>query len=184
MFTTLTTVLIAASPFPALLAASTPVDSEAGKRSLGLSVGGFRLFSDNATEPDLIAPITIEGRDDVSDMTALLVGVPLGFGFVRSGAPTSSGAGVVFTTGGQVGVRRFFASEFVRPFVGAQVTGLYFLTRSPSLLAGPGIVAGLETARFAESLSIHLLAHADWFISLNGPQAFSIGTTFGVTTTF
>ncbi len=184
MLTTLITALITASPFPSLLNASSPVDSDAGKRSLGLSVGGLRLFSTNAAEPDVITPITIEGSYDVGEATTLFLGVPIGVGVVRLGAPTASGTGLVVTTGGQFGVRHFFSSEFVRPFIGAQVTGIYVLSRTPTLFAGPGVVAGLETARFAESLSIQLVSHFDWFVALNGPQAFSVGATLGVTTAF
>lgn len=179
MSITLITALIAASPFPSLLAARAPVDPEAGKRSLGLSVGGLRLFSDNASEPDLIAPVTIEGSYDVGSATALFVRVPIGVG-----APTTSGAGLVVTTGGQFGVRHAFGAEFVRPFLGAYVSGLYVLSRAPSFLAGPGVIAGLETARFSESLSVLLLGQCDWFVALNGPQAFSVGASLGVTTAF
>lgn len=184
MFTTLITALIAASPFPSLLNASSPVDPEAGRRSLGLSVGGLRLFSDNTSEPDLIAPVIIEGSYDVGNATALFVRVPIGVGLVRVGAPTTSGAGLVVTTGGQFGVRHAFGAEFVRPFLGAQISGVSVLSRTPSFRAGPGVAVGLETARFADSLSVHLLGQFDWFIALNGPQAFSVGTTLGVTTTF
>jgi|JI10StandDraft_1071094.scaffolds.fasta_scaffold145399_1 hypothetical protein len=184
MLTTLITAIIAASPFPSLLNASEPVDSDAGKRSLGLSVGGLRLFTTNATDPDVIAPVALEGSSRVSEATVLFLRVPIGLGVVRFGAPTTSGAGLVVTTGGQFGVRHAFGTEFVRPFIGAQVTGIYVLSRTPTLFAGPGVVAGLETARFAESLSIQLLGHFDWFVVLNGPQAFSVGATLGVTTAF
>lgn len=184
MFTTLITALIAASPFPSLLNAGAPVDSEAGRRSLGLSVGGLRLFSVDISSPDVIAPITIEGGYDVGEATVLFVRVPIGVGVVRFGAPAASGAGLVVTTGGQFGVRHFFDSEFVRPFVGAQLGGVFVLSQTTVFRAGPGIVAGLETARFARSLSVQLLGHFDWFIALNSPQAFSVGASLGVTTTF
>ena len=182
MFTTLITAIIAASPFPSLLSANAPVDPAAGKRSLGLSIGGLRVFSTNASEPDVIAPVTLEGSYDVGETTALFLRVPIGLGFIRFGTPTMSG--LVVTTGGQFGVRHVLGAEFVRPFIGAQVTGIYVLSRTPTLFAGPGVVAGLETARFAESLSIQLVSHFDWFVAINGPQVFSAGATLGVTTAF
>lgn len=184
MFTTLIAALVAASPCPCPQVVTAPVDADAGKRSLGLSVGGLRLFSDDPGEPDLIAPVMLEASSEVGHATALFLRVPIAVGLVRFAAPTTSAAELVVTTGGQFGIRHAFGAEFVRPFVGAQVSGVVVLSRTPSFLVGPGVVVGLETARFAESLSVHVLGQVDWFIALNGPQAFSVGATFGVTTAF
>lgn len=182
MFTPLISALVvAASPTHDT---STPdVDhARVARRSLGLGLGGLRLFTPEPSMPDLVVPLTLEARHAFGDTGALFLRVPLGVGHVAAGAPTSSGNGLVLVTGGQVGVQYAFGQTFVRPFVGAQLTGLFVLS-SAGLLAGPGVTAGLETAP-VESFVFHLVAQGDWFVALNGPQRFSVGGALSVSTVF
>lgn len=182
MFATLISAVLAAPFFP--LPHSFEGSSVGATRSLGLGVGVTRLFSDDATTPDLIGTLWLEGAWLADDWVQVFVAVPVGIGRVKFGAPTVSGAGLVLLTGGQLGVRSLLLSDsLVRPLVGAHLTGLYVPTSSSSVLFGPGAHAGVELEA-GGSFSIRLHGSFDWFITLNAPQRFSVGAALTVATSF
>ena len=185
MFATLiSTFVIAAPHFPAPDTFATA--SVGASRSLGLGAGVTRLFTDDATTPDLVGTLWLEGAWLADDWAQVFVAVPIGVGQVKLGAPTSSGAGLVLLTGGQLGVRYLFTHSQVRPVVGAQLTGLYVLTSNANtshLLFGPGVHGGLELDA-GSSVSVRLHGAFDWFITLNAPQRLSVGATLTVSTSF
>ncbi|MDP3232732.1 MAG: hypothetical protein Q8S33_27865 [Myxococcales bacterium] len=184
MFATLISTLVIAAPhFPAPDAFASA--SVGASRSLGLGAGVTRLFTDDATTPDVIGTLWLEGAWLADDWAQLFVAVPIGIGHVKVGAPTSSGEGLVLLTGGQVGARYLFMDALVRPFVGVQLTGLYVLASGANsqLLFGPGAHAGLELDA-GHSISVRLHGAFDWFITLNAPQRLSVGATVMVATSF
>lgn len=185
MFATLISAVVIATPhFPTPDVFATA--SVGASRSLGLGAGATRLFTDDATTPDVIGTLWLEGAWLADDWAQVFVAVPIGIGHVKFGAPTSSGAGLVLLTGGQVGVRYLFTHSVVRPIVGAQLTGLYVLTSNANtshLLFGPGAHAGLEVDA-GSSISVRLHGSFDWFITLNAPQRLSVGATVMVATSF
>ena len=185
MFTTLISTLVIAAPhFPAPDTFATA--SVGAARSLGLGAGVNRLFTDDSTMPDVIGTLWLEGAWLADDWAQVFVAVPFGIGHVKIGAPTSSGEGLVLLTGGQLGVRYLFTHSLVRPFVGAQLTGLYILASNANtshLLFGPGAHGGLELD-VGSSISVRLHGSADWFIALNAPQRFSVGAALTVSTSF
>jgi hypothetical protein len=175
MFATLISALLAAPHFPP--PQTFQASTVGASRSLGLGAGGTRLFSDDATTPDLVAALWLEGGWLADDAVQVFLAIPLGIGQVKFGAPTVSGAGLVLLTGGQLGVRYLFLSDsLVRPVLGAHLTGLYVPTSTLAsrVLFGPGAHAGLELDAGA-SVSLRLHGSVDWFIALNGPQRFSVG---------
>ncbi|MDP1914761.1 MAG: hypothetical protein Q8L14_00860 [Myxococcales bacterium] len=185
MFATLISTLVIAAPhFPAPDVFATA--SVGASRSLGLGAGVTRLFTDDSTMPDVIGTLWLEGAWLADDWAQVFLAVPFGIGHVKIGAPTSSGEGLVLLTGGQVGARYLFSASLVRPFVGAQVTGLYVLASGAStshLLFGPGGHAGFELDA-GHSISVRLHGSFDWFIALNALQRLSVGATLTVATSF
>lgn len=185
MFATLISTLVIAAPhFPSPNAFATA--SVGATRSLGLGAGVTRLFTDDATTPDLVGTVWLEGAWLADDFAQVFLAIPFGIGHVKVGAPTSSGEGLVLLTGGQVGARYLFAGSLVQPYVGAQLTGLYVLTSSANtsrVLFGPGAQAGLELDA-GQSISVRLHGAFDWFITLNAPQRLSVGATLMVATSF
>ena len=174
---------VLAVPFPAPHAFTSTVGAS---RSLGLGAGVTRLFSDDATTPELIGALWLEGAWLADDSVQVFLAIPVGIGKVTFGAPTVSGAGLVLLTGGQLGVRYLFLLDsLVRPVVGAQLTGLYVPTSTLAsrVLFGPGAHAGLELDTGA-SISLRLHGSVDWFIALNGPQRFSVGGALTVLVSF
>ncbi|MDP3499245.1 MAG: hypothetical protein Q8S33_02900 [Myxococcales bacterium] len=174
-----------------LITASAAHATSFANRGLGLGLGYMRIFSDDSTVPDFAIPLWLEGSYYAENGFDVYIRIPLALANVKIGAPTASGAGLVVATGGQFGVRYLFLEETIRPFVSLHLSGIYVLrpTQAGSvdigsnLLAGPGVGAGVEYF-VGDSVSLQLRGFADWFISLNGPQRFSLGSTLTVATYF
>lgn len=174
-----------------LITASAAQATSFANRGLGLGIGYMRIFSDDSTVPDFAIPLWLEGSYYAESGFDVYVRIPLALANVKIGAPTASGAGLVVATGGQFGVRYLFLEETIRPFVSVHLSGIYVLrpTQAGSvdigsnLLAGPGVGAGVEYF-VGDSVSLQLRGFVDWFISLNGPQRFSLGGTLTAATYF
>lgn len=160
-------------------------------RGLGVGVGFMKLFTDDSSVPDWAVPLWLEGSYYAENGFDVYVRIPLALAYVKIGAPTSSGAGIVVATGGQFGVRYLFMEESFRPFVSLHLSGIYVIRPTQqgvidvgsNLLAGPGVGAGMEYF-VGDSVSLQLRGFFDWFIALNSPQRFSLGTTLTIATYF
>jgi hypothetical protein len=178
---TLTMVVLAAGVLSAV-----PVQAGTGSfanRSLGLSVGGFRLFGENEAV-DWGLPISLEGGYYLSDGFDLYLRVPFMLMYQRVGV-TETGGGLIFATGGQFGVRYLFLEEDLRPYVNLHLAGLYFVRNQNlgNFFFGPGFGGGLEYF-VGESVAVGARAYVDLFINLNQPLRYSIGGQAYVTTYF
>jgi len=173
-----------------LASASAAHATSFANRGLGLGFGFMRIFADDSTVPDFAVPLWLEGSYYAESGFDVYVRIPLALANVKIGAPTASGAGLVVATGGQFGVRYLFLEETIRPFVSVHLSGIYVLRPTQNgvdigsnLLAGPGVGAGVEYF-VGDSVSLQLRGFVDWFISLNGPQRFSVGGTLTASTYF
>lgn len=173
-----------------------PTAAHAGSyanRGLGLGVGFMKLFTDDATVPDFSVPFWLEGSYYAESGFDVYVRIPLALAYLKVGAPPNGGAGFVFATGGQFGMRYLFMEESLRPFVSAHLSAIVVLQPSAmgigvgSTLVGPGVGAGVEYF-VAESVSLQARGFFDWFIGINcglsNCQRFSVGGSLTVSTYF
>lgn len=167
----------------------TAVPAQAGtgsfaNRSLGLSLGGFKFMGENELI-DWGLPIALEGGYYLGDGFDLYLRVPLMLLYQKAFVTSGGGAGLVFATGGQFGMRYLFLEEDIRPYVNIHLAGLYFFRDQAlgNFFFGPGAGGGLDYF-VGESVSIGARAYFDMFINLNQPLRFAIGAQAYVTTYF
>ncbi len=156
-------------------------------RSLGAGIGFIKLFGGStqgtATGVDYAVPLTIEGSLYIENGFDVFAHIPLMLVSVTRGASTPSGAGLIFGTGGHLGVRYLFSEETLRPYVGLELAGFVLLTSSPVVFVGPGVVGGLDYF-IADTVSIGARGFFDLFIELNVPLRPAVGATVSVAVYF
>ena len=99
-------------------------------RSLGGGLGFVKLLGGGSLGVDFAAPLNLEGSLYIENGFDVFVQIPLMLVSVAQGAATPSGAGLVFGTGGHLGVRYLFSEETIRPYVGLELAGFVLLTAS------------------------------------------------------
>lgn len=172
-------------PTPTVVEGQLP--AHVAPRSLGGGAGGVWLFTDDPTVPTALGAVWFEGTSNVADGLDVVYRVMVGFGAVKVGAATSSGAGVVGLLGLHSGLRYFFDGELVHPFLGAQVAVIYPFAgasfAAANLLTGPGAHAGVEVP-LGDSAALTLGAEVTWFVGFNAPQRLGLGATASVNFTY
>ena len=156
-------------------------------RSLGAGVGYVKLFGGSsvtgATGVDYALPLTLEGSLYIENGFDIFARVPLMLVSVTSGAATASGAGLVFGTGGHLGVRYLFSEENLRPYAGIELAGYVLLAQTTVVFIGPGVVAGVDYF-IADTVSIGARGFFDLFIELNVPLRPALGAGASVAVYF
>ncbi|MDX2015006.1 MAG: hypothetical protein SFW67_32730 [Myxococcaceae bacterium] len=155
-------------------------------RGVGLGLGAVSVFGQDPSVPDAVFPLWLEYASYVDGGFEVFGRVPIALASVRVGADTPDGRGLVLTSGLQLGVRYLLLEEGVRPFAFLHVGGLIVARQAAlgdNLLVGPGAGAGLEVF-VVSSLSLQARVFADWYVTLNAPQRFSVGGTVTVSTYF
>jgi outer membrane protein len=143
-------------------------------RSLGASIGFIKLFGGannsvaGSTNVDFAVPLTIDGTLYIENGFDIYAHIPLMLVSVSFGANTLSGAGLVFGTGGHLGVRYLFSEEDFRPYIGIEVAGFVLLAKTNVVFIGPGAVAGFDYFAL-DTVSIGVRGFFDAFIELNVP---------------
>jgi outer membrane protein len=139
-------------------------------RSLGGGLG-FVKFIGGAGKAgvDFAAPLTLEGTLYIENGFDVYARIPLMIVQVVTGADTPTGKGLIFGTGGHIGIRYLFLEENIRPYVGVEVAGFVLITKPEvGVLVGPGVCAGLDFF-VADTVSIGLRGNFDLFLQLNDP---------------
>ena len=164
---------------------ATEAHAQFANRSLGGGLGFVKLLGGSslggATGVDFAVPLTLEGSLYIENGFDIYAHVPIMLVSVTSGAATASGAGLVFGTGGHLGVRYLFLEETVRPYVGLEIAAFVLITKTTVVFAGPGVVAGIDYF-VADTVSIGARGFFDLFIELNVPirPAFGGGASVAV----
>lgn len=139
-------------------------------RSLGGGVSFIKLFGGNSragvTGVDFAVPLTLEGSLYIENGFDIYAHVPVMLVSVTAGADTPDGRGLIFGSGGHLGVRFLFAEETLRPYVGIEVAGFVLLAKTTVVFIGPGATVGLDYF-VADTISIGARAFFDLFIELN-----------------
>ncbi len=141
-------------------------------RSLGGGVSFIKLFggasrAGTATGVDFAVPLTLEGSLYIENGFDIYAHIPVMLVNVTSGADTPSGRGLIFGTGGHLGVRYLFSEETLRPYVGVEIAGFVLLTKaSPVVFIGPGAMVGLDYF-VSDTVTIGARGFFDLFIELN-----------------
>lgn len=139
-------------------------------RSLGAGLGFIKLFGGTTragvTGIDFAVPLTLEGSLYIENGFDIFAHVPLMLVNVTSGAATTSGAGLIFGTGGHLGVRYLFSEETLRPYVGLEAAAFVLLASTTVILGGGGVIAGIDYF-VADTVSIGARGFFDLFIELN-----------------
>ncbi len=154
-------------------------------RSLGGGLGFVKLFGgatgEGSTGVEFAVPLTLEGTLYIENGFDIFAHVPLMLVSVTLGAATASKAGLVFGTGGHLGVRYLFSEETIRPYVGVEIAGFALLTTTTVVFVGPGVVAGIDFF-LADTVSVGARGFFDLFIELNVPvrPAFGGGASVAV----
>ena len=155
-------------------------------RGVGLGLGAVRVVGQDPSVPETVFPLWFEYASYVDSGFEVFGRVPVALASVRVGADTPDGRGLVFASGLQLGVRYLFLEEGVRPFVSLHLGGLIVARQAAlgdNVLAGPGAGAGLEVF-VVSSVSLQARVFADWYVTLNAPQRFSLGATVTASTYF
>ncbi len=154
-------------------------------RALGGGVGIVKFVGGSGKAGvDFAAPLTLEGSLYIENGFDLYARVPLMIVQVAVGADTVSGRGLIFGTGGHLGIRYLFLEETVRPYVGIEIAGFVLITKPEvGVLVGPGVTAGLDYF-VADTVSIGIRGNFDLFIQLNDPIHPSFGGALSVATYF
>lgn len=157
---------------------TTEAHAQFANRSLGGGLGFIKLFggssSAGVTGVDFAVPLTLEGSLYIESGFDIYIHIPVMLVNVTAGADTPSGRGLIFGSGGHLGVRYLFAEETLRPYVGIEVAGMVLITKSPVVFVGPGAVVGVDYF-VADTVSIGARAFFDLFIELNVPPRPAIG---------
>lgn len=182
----------------ALMFSATAQATSFANRGLGLGVGFMRIFSyDSSLAPDFLVPLWLEGALYLESGFEAYARVPLALASVKIGAGTAGGAGLVFASGIQSGVRYLFLEETWRPYVFLHMSGIYVARTVASgsaiqdagsnLLIGPGAGGGIEVF-VADSVSLQARAFLDWFVGINCNssfcQSFNVGGAVTASTYF
>jgi outer membrane protein len=155
-------------------------------RGVGLGLGAVRVFGQDPSVPDAVFPLWLEYAAYVENGFEVFGRVPVALAGVRVGADTPDGRGLVLASGLQLGVRYLFLEEGIRPFVSLHLGGLIVVRQAAlgdNVLTGPGVGAGLEVF-VVSSVSLQARVFADWYVTLNAPQRFSVGATLTASTYF
>lgn len=154
-------------------------------RSLGGGLGFVKLLGGSSlggsTGVDFAVPLTLEGTLYIENGFDIFAHIPIMLVNVTSGAATPSGAGLVFGTGGHLGVRYLFMEETLRPYAGLEIAGFVLITKTTVVFVGPGVVVGVDYF-VADTVSIGARGFFDLFIELNVPvrPAFGGGASVAV----
>ena len=137
-------------------------------RSLGGGLGAMKFIGGaGKSGVDFAAPLTLEGTLYIESGFDVYARIPLMIVSVVTGADTVSGRGLIFGTGGHLGVRYLFLEETIRPYVGLELAGFVLITKPEvGVLVGPGVCAGLDFF-VADTVSIGARANFDLFLQLN-----------------
>ncbi|MCA2981094.1 MAG: hypothetical protein INH41_23885 [Myxococcaceae bacterium] len=155
-------------------------------RGVGLGLGVARVFGQDPSVPDAVSPLWLEYASYLEGGFEVFGRVPVAVASVRVGAEAPDGRGLVFSSGLQLGVRYLFLEEGVRPFVSLHLGGLIVARQAAlgdNVLAGPGAGAGLEVF-VVSSVALQARVFAEWYVTLNAPQRFSLGATVTASTYF
>lgn len=154
-------------------------------RSLGGGVGFVKFVGGSGKAGvDFAAPLTLEGSLYIENGFDVYARVPLMLVSVAVGADTVSGRGLIFGTGGHLGVRYLFLEETIRPYVGLEIAGFVLITKPDvGVLVGPGLELGLDYF-VADTVSIGARGYFDLFIQLNDPIHPAFGGTLNVAAYF
>lgn len=153
-------------------------------RSLGGGIGFIKLFGGGSqragvTGVDFAVPLTIEGSLYIENGFDIYAHVPLMLVNVTSGAATTSGRGLIFGTGGHLGVRYLFSEETLRPYVGLEAAAFVLLAQTTVVLGGGGVIAGVDYF-VADTVSIGARGFFDLFIELNVDPRPAVGGAVSV----
>ncbi len=144
-------------------------------RSLGGGAGFIGLSgSDQSAGLGYTIPLNLEGHLYIENGFDLFLHVPLMLVYTKLGAPTTTGQGLVFGTGGELGVRYLFLEENIRPWAGIYLAGLVVLRDPTTVLVGPGGALGLEYF-VNDSTSIGVRAFFNLYLELNAAPTFGTG---------
>jgi outer membrane protein len=160
----LLTVCLAAAAF--LWAA--PAQAQFENRHFGISGGYLSVSSDIPIS--MAIPLSLEAGSYLQDGWEWYVHIPLMI--VQESILQEN----VFGVGTHAGLRYLFAEEDVRPYIGAELAGLYLLetSRGNLLYGGPGAVLGLEVF-VSDSVSIGARVRGDFFLNLKESPIFAGG---------
>ncbi len=150
-------------------------------RALGGGVGLIGLTggdtSSQLTFPTI--PIYLEGHLYIENGFDLFIHIPGMIVSTKINAPTSTGEGLVFGTGGDLGVRYLFMEESVRPWAAVYLTGLVVFRSDTVVMVGPGGAVGLDYF-INDSTSIGLRAFFNLYLELNAAPTFGPGGALSV----
>lgn len=137
-------------------------------RSLGGGVSFIKLFGGGkGTGVDFAVPLTLEGSLYIESGFDIYAHIPVMLVNVTTGADTPSGRGLVFGSGGHLGVRYLFSEETLRPYVGIELAGFVLLLKNaPVVFIGPGATVGLDYF-VSDTITIGARGFFDLFIELN-----------------
>ncbi len=144
-------------------------------KSLGVFPGYMRMNADPTV--DWALPLSFEGS----------LYVESGFDLVIRVAPMLVTEKLLqhqmFGASFALGVRYLLSEESLRPYVGANLAGLYFDRADNKGYGGVGAFAGLDYF-VSDSVSLGARAFANFYLELNQPVTEGVGVQGGVATYF
>ena len=149
-------------------------------RSLGGGAGFIGLSGgDQNAGLGYTVPIYLEGHLYIENGFDLFINIPGMIVYTDVGAGTTTDKGLVFGTGGDLGVRYLFLEENVRPWLGLYLTGLVVFRNPTTVLVGPGAALGLDYF-INDSTSIGIRAFFNLYLELNASPTFGTGAAANV----
>lgn len=163
------TFLCTAAACVALFGATT-AQAQFANRSLGVSVGYFRISDSNDKGFDWAVPLSLEASLYIESGFDVVLRVPLMLVTERiTGKQT-------FATGGQLGIRYLFSEESLRPYFGIDIAYLHVFREQGLTMDYVGLGPHLGVDYFvSESVSIGARGYVDAFWMLNQNVWFAFG---------
>ncbi len=165
--------------FCVALLGATEARAQFANRSLGVSVGYFRITDSNDKGFEWAVPLSLEASLYIESGFDVVLRIPLMLVTERITGLQS------FATGGQLGVRYLFSEESLRPYIGIDLAYLHVFREQGLTMDYVGLGPHLGVDYFVnETISIGARGYTDAYWMLNQNVWFAYGVQVVAATYF